>query len=254
MLEKLQQEVFEANRLLPEYGLVTFTWGNVSAYDSATGLMVIKPSGVPYDTMKTADMVVPDEAGKMVEGTRKPSSCTPAYLYLYRSFRNVRSLLHTHSHWAAVFAQAGIPIPVLGTTHADYFADEVPVTRLMIPGEIHAGYESETDKVIVEQFENKNSDMIPGALVHSHGPFTWGRNTVEAVLNAVVLKTVARMAFHTLALEGNRVKAISPDLLKKHFFRKHGAGPVTARFKAGVPGGELVKTIALFFLKKNNNK
>lgn len=222
MLVDLKQEVFEANMLLPKYGLVTFTWGNVSAFDSETGMVVIKPSGIPYERMKAEDMVVVDLSGKTIEGNFKPSSDTPTHLHIYRSFKNVRSIVHTHSRWATVFAQAGMAIPVLGTTHADYFAGEVPVTRLMTSAEISSDYELETGKVIAERFTSIDADTIPGVLVHSHGPFTWGKNPSEAVHNAVVLETVAEMAFYTLFLMGNNATAIQPDLLRKHFYRKHG--------------------------------
>lgn len=222
MLEDLKQEVFEANMLLPKFGLVTFTWGNVSAFDSKTGLVVIKPSGIPYERMKAEDMVVVNLSGKIVEGDFKPSSDTPTHLHIYQSFKNVRSIVHTHSRWATIFAQAGRAIPVLGTTHADYFAGEIPVTRLMTSSEIKSEYESETGKVITERFAGIDADTIPGVLVHSHGPFTWGKNPSEAVHNAVVLETIAEMAFYTLILTGNRTTAIQPDLLRKHFYRKHG--------------------------------
>lgn len=222
MLEDLKQEVFEANMLLPKHGLVTFTWGNVSALDTETGLVVIKPSGVPYEQMKAKDMVVVDLSGKVVEGSFKPSSDTPTHLHIYQSFKNVRSIVHTHSRWATIFAQAGRPIPVLGTTHADYFAGEVPVTRLMTSSEIKSAYELETGKVIAERFASIDADTIPGVLVHSHGPFAWGKTPTEAVHNAVVLETIAEMAFYTLILTDNRTIAIQPDLLKKHFYRKHG--------------------------------
>ena len=224
MLEKIKKEVFDANMLLPEYGLVTFTWGNVSALDSDTGLVVIKPSGVPYEAMRAEDMVVLDLSGTVIEGNYRPSSDTPTHLHLYRSFKNVRSIVHTHSHWATVFAQAALPIPALGTTHADYFAGAVPITRPMTSSEINADCELETGKVITETFKENDPDAIPGVLVHSHGPFAWGKTTIEAVHNAVVLETIAQMAFHTRMLSGNEQAAMQPELLRKHFFRKHGPG------------------------------
>jgi L-ribulose-5-phosphate 4-epimerase len=222
MLENLKKDVFEANMQLPQYGLVTFTWGNVSALDEETQLVVIKPSGIPYESMTANDMVVLDLSGKIVEGTRKPSSDTATHLELYRSFKNIRGIVHTHSHWATVFSQAGLPIPALGTTHADYFSSEIPVTRKMTPSEIAGAYELETGKVIVERFNDLDPDHIPGVLVHSHGPFTWGKDAFDAVHNAVVLETVAQMAFNTKALTGNAVTPMQPELLDKHFYRKHG--------------------------------
>lgn len=224
MWEKLKQEVFDANLLLPKYGLITFTWGNVSALDHETGLIAIKPSGIPYETMKAEDMVVLDLSGKIIEGHRKPSSDTATHLELYRNFKNIRGIVHTHSHWATVFAQAGLSVPALGTTHADYFAGEVPVTRPMTSSEINGSYELETGKVIVERFKDLNPDYIPGVLVHSHGPFTWGKNASEAVHNAVVLETIAQMAFDTKILTGNKITEMQSELLNKHFFRKHGKG------------------------------
>jgi L-ribulose-5-phosphate 4-epimerase len=224
MFQKLKQDVFDANMLLPKYGLITFTWGNVSAFDDETGLVVIKPSGIPYEIMKVEDMVVLDLAGKIIEGNRKPSSDTATHLELYRNFKNIRGIVHTHSHWATVFAQAGLPIPAFGTTHADYFAGEVPVTRLMTSSEIKGDYELETGKVIVERFKDLNPDYIPGVLVNAHAPFTWGKNANEAVHNAVVLETIAQMAFNTRLLMGGKVTEMQPELLNKHFYRKHGTG------------------------------
>lgn len=224
MLQKLKQDVFDANMLLPKYGLITFTWGNVSAFDEQTGLVVIKPSGISYEIMKAEDMVVLDLSGKIIEGNRKPSSDTATHLELYRNFKNIRGIVHTHSHWATVFAQAGLPIPAFGTTHADYFAGEVPVTRFMTSSEIKGDYELETGKVIVERFKDLNPDYIPGVLVNAHGPFTWGKNANEAVHNAVVLESIAQMAFNTRILMGNKVTEMQSELLNKHFYRKHGKG------------------------------
>jgi L-ribulose-5-phosphate 4-epimerase len=224
MFQKLKQDVFDANMLLPKYGLITFTWGNVSAFDDETGLVVIKPSGIPYEIMKVEDMVVLDLSGKIIEGNRKPSSDTATHLELYRNFKNIRGIVHTHSHWATVFAQAGLPIPAFGTTHADYFAGEVPVTRFMTSSEIRGDYEFETGKVIVERFKDLNPDHIPGVLVNAHGPFTWGKNANEAVHNAVVLESIAQMAFNTRILMGNKVIEMQSELLNKHFYRKHGKG------------------------------
>jgi L-ribulose-5-phosphate 4-epimerase len=223
MLQRLKQEVFEANMLLPRYGLITFTWGNVSAIDRGKGLVVIKPSGVSYETMKVSDMVVVDLSGKIMEGKLKPSSDTDTHLELYRNFKNTGGIVHTHSTWATTFAQAGVPVSAFGTTHADYFAGEVPVTRKMTPEEIAGEYELETGRVIVERFRDINPDHIPGVLVHSHGPFTWGRDALDAVHNAVVLEEISRMAFHTRILMGTNISQMQPELLNKHFFRKHGA-------------------------------
>ena len=224
MFQKLKQDVFDANMLLPKYGLITFTWGNVSAFDDETGLVVIKPSGIPYEIMQVEDMVVLDLSGKIIEGNRKPSSDTATHLELYRNFKNIRGIVHTHSHWATVFAQAGLPIPAFGTTHADYFAGEVPVTRLMTLLEIKGEYELETGRVIVERFKDLDPDHIPGVLVNAHGPFTWGKNANEAVHNAVVLESIAQMAFNTMMLMGNKVTEMQSELLNKHFYRKHGKG------------------------------
>lgn len=223
MLETLKQSVCDANLLLPQYGLVTFTWGNVSGIERQQGLVVIKPSGVEYNTMTAEDMVVVDLKGNPVEGRYKPSSDTPTHLELYKNFPNIGGIVHTHSSWAAVFAQAGRGIPAIGTTHADYFNGEIPCTRPMNPTEISNQYEAETGVVIVETFHKRNidPDLVPGVLVYSHGPFTWGINPIQAVQNAVVLEEVARMCFHTLLMKPG-VTAMQPELLNKHFKRKHG--------------------------------
>jgi len=224
MLQRLKQEVFEANMLLPRYGLITFTWGNVSAIDRERGLVVIKPSGVSYETMKVSDMVVVDLSGKIMNGNLKPSSDTSTHLELYRNFKNIGGIVHTHSSWATVFAQAGKGIPPFGTTHADYFEGEIPVTRKMTDTEINGEYELETGKVIVERFNGMNADHNPAVLVNSHGPFTWGKDAHEAVHNAVVLEEVAKMAFYTqVLLGGDNPQQMQMELLKKHFLRKHGA-------------------------------
>ena len=223
MLEKLKQSVWEANLLLPRYGLVVFTWGNVSGIDRETGLVVIKPSGVEYDTLTAMDMVVMDLKGNRIEGRYKPSSDTLTHLELYKNFPNVGGIVHTHSTWATVFAQAGRGIPAVGTTHADYFNGEIPCTRPMNPVEIGGQYEAETGAVIVETFRKRSIDpeAVHGVLVYSHGPFTWGTNPEIAVQNAVVLEEVARMYFHTLQLNPG-VTSMQPELLNKHFERKHG--------------------------------
>jgi L-ribulose-5-phosphate 4-epimerase len=185
-------------------------------------LVVIKPSGVSYETMKVSDMVVVDLSGKIMEGKLNPSSDTATHLELYRNFNNIGGIVHTHSSWATIFAQAGLPIPAIGTTHADYFAGAVPITRMMTPAEINGEYELETGRVIVDRFKSINPDRIPGVLVYSHGPFTWGKDAHEAVHNAVVLEKVAQMAFYTLVLMGDNQQQIQQELLNKHFNRKHG--------------------------------
>lgn len=224
MLEQLKQTVYEANMLLPKHGLVTFTWGNVSAIDRTKGLIVIKPSGVDYEVMKPENMVVIDLDGNLIEGNLNPSSDTPTHIELYKAFPNIGGIVHTHSRWATTFAQAGMGIPALGTTHADYFYGEIPCTRKMTPGEITGSYEKETGSVIIEHFlkENLNADQIPAALVYSHGPFAWGTDAKNAVHNAVVLEEVAFMAYHSLILRNNSLSNMQIELLDKHFLRKHG--------------------------------
>ena len=221
MLKKLKQEVLEANLLLPKYGLITFTWGNVSGIDRESGLVVIKPSGVPYDGMTAEDMVVVDLGGNVVEGKWKPSSDTPTHLVLYKAFPSCGGIVHTHSCWATSFAQAGVGIAPLGTTQGDYFYGEIPCTREMTPAEIAGKYEKETGNVIVETFQGKDASQIPAVLVHSHGPFTWGKDAHEAVHNAVVLEEVAFMNFHSLQLNPNQTR-MQQELLDKHYLRKHG--------------------------------
>lgn len=222
MLEKLKQEVLEANLLLPKYNLVTFTWGNVSAIDRESGMIVIKPSGVPYEGMTADDMVVVELAtGKVAEGKWKPSSDTPTHLELYRAFPAVGGVVHTHSRWATSFAQAGVGIQPMGTTQGDYFYGEIPCTRPMTPEEIAGEYEKETGKVIIETFAGKDPEAIPAVLVNSHGPFAWGTDAENAVHNAVVLEEVAFMNFHALQLSPNR-GAMQQELLDKHYLRKHG--------------------------------
>ncbi len=224
MLEELKEKVYEANMLLPKHGLVVFTWGNVSGIDREKGLMVIKPSGVEYDEMKPSDMVVVDlESGERVEGDLNPSSDTDTHLVLYRAFKNIGGVVHTHSRWAVSFAQAGRGIPAMGTTQGDYFYGEIPCTRKMTPEEIAGSYELETGNVIVETFNerNINADYVPGVLVNSHGPFSWGTDPENAVHNAVVMEEVAFMDFHALMLEPNR-GVMQQELLDKHYLRKHG--------------------------------
>ena len=222
MLEDLKQAVWEANLRLPKHNLVTFTWGNVSGIDRKKGLMVIKPSGVEYDALKPSDLVVVDlETGKTVEGDLNPSSDTDTHLVLYRAFQNIVGVVHTHSRWATIFAQAGRGVPALGTTHGDYFYGEIPCTRRMTAEEIGGRYELETGNVIVERFRHLDPDSVPAVLVHSHGPFCWGKDAKEAVHNAVVLEEVAFMAWHNLALDA-ALPPMQQELLDKHFLRKHG--------------------------------
>jgi L-ribulose-5-phosphate 4-epimerase len=220
MLDNLKQQVYEANMALVKHKLVIFSWGNASGIDKETGLVVIKPSGVDYSTMKPQDMVVVDLNGKVVEGSLNPSSDTPTHLVLYRNFKEIQGVVHTHSEWAVSWAQAGRSIPALGTTHADHFYGEIPCTRKLSKKEIEGEYEVETGNVIVETFKNINPVDMPAVLVNSHGPFTWGKNAMNAVENAVILEEVAKMAFRTLKLK--EVSAIEQWLLDKHYLRKHG--------------------------------
>lgn len=223
MLEELKQKVYEANILLPKYKLVTFTWGNVSGIDREKGLIVIKPSGVEYDNMKASDMVVVDLDGNKVEGRYKPSSDTLTHCELYKAFKNIGGIVHTHSRWATIFAQAGKGIKPYGTTQADYFYGEIPCTRSMSKKEVIDDYELNTGKVIVETFEDKLPDAIPAVLVKNHGPFAWGKDPYEAVHNAVVLEEVALMNFNTELIANNeKVREMSSYLLDKHYLRKHG--------------------------------
>lgn len=225
MLEQLKKEVYEANLLLPKYGLITFTWGNVSGIDRETGLVVIKPSGVEYDKMTAEDMVVVDLEGNRVEGSLNPSSDTPTHIELYKAFLGIGGVVHTHSRWATTFAQSGRGIPAFGTTHADYFYGEIPCTRQMTPAEIGGAYEKETGSVIIERFHELSiePDDVPGVVVYSHGPFTWGTGPHNAVHNAVVLEEVAFMAWHNLSLSGGTLPPMQQELLDKHYLRKHGA-------------------------------
>lgn len=223
MLDELKQKVLEANLMLPKYGLVTFTWGNASQIDREKGLVVIKPSGVEYEDMTAEDMVVISlETGERVEGKYKPSSDTPTHLELYRAFPEVGGIVHTHSRWATSFAQAGIGVIPLGTTHADYFYGEIPCTRAMTEKEIKGEYEKETGTVIIESFEGIDPLSIPAVLVKSHGPFTWGRTAAEAVHNAVVLEEAAFMNYHAMTLNPD-ISVMQQELLDKHYLRKHGA-------------------------------
>jgi L-ribulose-5-phosphate 4-epimerase len=224
MLKQLKKEVCEANLLLPRYGLVTFTWGNVSAVDRARKVMVIKPSGVEYDRMRPEDMVVVSLSGdKKIEGDLNPSSDTKTHAVLYNAFPDIGGIVHTHSRWATIFAQAGMGVPALGTTHGDYFYGDIPCTRRMSPEEIGGDYERETGVVITETFKNLSPNDIPAVLVHSHGPFSWGENALEAVHNAVVLEEAAMMAWHSLTLKPD-LPPMQRELLDRHYLRKHGSG------------------------------
>lgn len=220
MLEKLKRSVFEANTRLAAAGLITLTWGNASGYDPERGLVVIKPSGVNYDQLKLSDMVVVNLDGKKVEGDLNPSSDTPTHLEIYRSFKGVGGIVHTHSEYAVAWAQAGRSIPVMGTTHADHFFGDIPCTRKLTEAEVLGNYEENTGRIIVETIPPGGQMDMPAVLVNDHGPFTWGENAGEAVDNAIALEAVARMAFFTLQIAGNDI--IDRHLLEKHFGRKHG--------------------------------
>ena len=224
MLEQLKQEVCKANLELPKHGLVTFTWGNVSAIDRGTNLVVIKPSGVSYENMTADDMVVVDLQGNVVEGKWKPSSDTATHLALYRAFEGLGGIVHTHSRWATSFAQAGRDVIAMGTTQGDYFYGDIPCTRKMTAEEIAGEYELETGNVIIETFRIRDIDpeQVPAVLVHSHGPFAWGVDAMDAVHNAVVLEEVAFMDYHAMQLNMN-AGPMQRELLDKHYLRKHGA-------------------------------
>ena len=223
MLEKLKEEVYKANIELPAKGLVLFTWGNVSAIDREKNLVVIKPSGVEYDKLKPEDMVVVNLDGKVVEGNLNPSSDTPTHIELYKKFPETGGIVHTHSTNATIWAQSGRDIPAYGTTHGDYFYGAIPCTRKMTPEEIAGEYEKETGTVIIETFEkrNLNPKFVPAVIVHSHGPFTWGKDAAEAVHNSIVLEELAKMAMFTEQVNKD-VKPMQQELLDKHFLRKHG--------------------------------
>lgn len=220
MLEALKEKVFQANLDLVKHGLVIFTWGNVSAIDRQSGLVVIKPSGVEYDAMKAEDMVVVDLDGNIVEGNLNPSSDTPTHLVLYKAFPQIGGVVHTHSTYATSWAQAGMDIPNIGTTHADYFYKGIPCTDDMTEEEVMGNYELETGNVIVKRFNGMNPVHTPGVLVKNHGPFSWGKDAHEAVHNAVVMEQVAKMA--NIAYSINPNLTMNPLLIEKHFSRKHG--------------------------------
>ena len=221
MWNEIKNRVYEANILLKESELVILTWGNVSEIDRKNNLVVIKPSGVDYKTMKSDDMVITDLDGNVIEGKLKPSSDLLTHIQIYKGFPEINAVVHTHSRWATIFAQAGTDIPMLGTTHADTFYGDIPCTRAMTPQEIAGNYELETGNVIVERFENLDPTAIPGVIVNSHGPFTFGKNVFDAVKNAIILEEVAMMAWHTLNL--NCDAKFQQELADKHYFRKHGA-------------------------------
>src|SRR5574344_1133606 len=221
MLEELKEKVFRANLDLVKHGLVIFTWGNVSGIDREKGLVVIKPSGVDYDIMKASDMVVVDlKTGKVVEGDLNPSSDTPTHLVLYKAFPEIGGVVHTHSTYATAWAEAGLGIPNIGTTHADYFHKDIPCTANMTEAEVKGQYELETGNVIVKRFQGMNPVHTPGVLVKNHGPFSWGKDALDAVHNAVVMEQVAKMAYIALGVHPNLT--MNSLLIEKHFSRKHG--------------------------------
>ena len=223
MLEELKKKVYEANMLLPKYGLVTFTWGNVSEIDQETGLFVIKPSGVDYEKMTPDDMVIMDLNGNVVEGRLKPSSDTPTHLEIYKAFPEIGGVVHTHSSYATSWAQAGRSIPCYGTTHADYFYGSIPCLRCLTKEEIADAYETNTGKLIVNEFEKEGIDVLsmPAVLCKNHGPFAWGKDCMDAVHNAVVLEEVAKMAYRCESIN-SRVMPAPQEVQDKHYFRKHG--------------------------------
>lgn len=220
MLEELKEEVFQANLQLVKNGLVIYTWGNVSGIDRASGLVAIKPSGVPYSELKASDIVLVDLDGKVVEGKLKPSSDTPTHVVLYKAFPQLGGVVHTHSTHAVVWAQAGSDIPCLGTTHADYFYGPIPCTMPLTPEEIKGNYELETGNVIVRRFAGLDPVATPGVLVRNHGPFAWGKSPADAVENATVLEEIAKMSLFTKLLD--RDAKIQGELMEKHYLRKHG--------------------------------
>nr|WP_211185855.1 L-ribulose-5-phosphate 4-epimerase [Brenneria salicis]NMN90233.1 L-ribulose 5-phosphate 4-epimerase [Brenneria salicis ATCC 15712 = DSM 30166]RBP62143.1 L-ribulose 5-phosphate 4-epimerase [Brenneria salicis ATCC 15712 = DSM 30166] len=221
MIAQLKQQVFEANMALPHYGLVTYTWGNVSAIDRQRQVIVIKPSGVAYEVMQPDDMVVVDMQGDVVEGKYRPSSDTATHLALYRRYPQIGGIVHTHSTHATAWAQAGLAIPALGTTHADYFYGDIPCTRPLTPQEVEQAYEKNTGVVIAETLGDGNPLHTPGIIVYQHGPFCWGKDADEAVHNAVVMEEVAKMAWIACSINP-RLRLIDDHLMNKHFSRKHG--------------------------------
>lgn len=220
MLQELKKQVCDANKALEKHRLVVFTWGNVSGIDREKGLVAIKPSGIGYADLKPDDIVLLDMEGKIIEGDLRPSSDTATHLELYRNFKNIGGVVHTHSEWATSWSQAGRAIPPFGTTHADYYYGEIPCTRFLREEEVKGEYELNTGKLIVKEFSGKDPDSIPGVLVAGHGPFSWGKDPDEAIHNAVVMEQVAKMAYRTIALGNNH--RIAQFLLDKHYLRKHG--------------------------------
>ena len=232
MLKDLKQKVLKANLDLVKYGLVTLTWGNVSGINRKKGLVVIKPSGVDYNKMKSENMVVVDLNGKVVEGKLKPSSDTPTHIELYKSFKNIGGISHTHSEFATIFAQACKEIQCLGTTHADNFNGTVPLTRFLTEEEVKDNYELNTGKIIVERFKNLDADTLPGVLVSGHAPFTWGKNPDDAVKNSLVLERVAKMAYISLQINPD-LSSLPEYILEKHHLRKHGKNAYYGQTKSG---------------------
>lgn len=222
MYDSLKKKVYEANMMLPKHNLIVFTWGNVSEVDREAGVMAIKPSGVEYDELKPEDIVIVDiNTGEKIDGNLNPSSDTATHCELYRSFKNIGGVTHTHSRWATIFSQAGMGIPALGTTHGDYFYGDIPCTRKLTVQEIAGEYELETGRVIAETFQGKKAEDLPAVLVHSHGPFTWGTDGKNSVHNAVVLEELAFMAWHNIAMNPE-ISPMQKELLDKHYLRKHG--------------------------------
>lgn len=224
MLEDLKKEVYEANMALPANNLVTLTWGNVSQVDREKGVFVIKPSGVDYNDLKPEDMVVVSLDGHVVEGNLNPSTDTPTHAFLYRHWTDLGGIVHTHSKWAVAFARAGIPVPAAGTTHADTFYGDVPVARRLTKNEVDSEYELNTGKSIVRAFESEDIDpmAVPGVLTNDHGPFTWGKDAMDAVHNAIVLDVVAEIDYHTMSLNPSQDIHVPQYLLDRHYYRKHG--------------------------------
>ena len=222
MLSELKQKVYEANMLLPKYNLVTFTWGNVSEMDFDAGIFAIKPSGIDYDKLTPDDIVLIDLNGNKIEGKYNPSSDTATHLELYKAFPKIKGIVHTHSPWATIWAQAGRAIPCYGTTHADYMYGEIPCVRNLTKEEIEEAYEKNTGKLIVEHFQNLEYMAMPAVLCKNHGPFTWGKDCFDAVHNAVVLEEVAKMAARCEAINP-QIKPAPQELQDKHYYRKHGA-------------------------------
>lgn len=222
-MEQLKEEVYQANLELPKHGLVKFTWGNVSAVDRESRLFVIKPSGVSYDKMKPGDMVVIDFDGNVVEGEMRPSSDTATHAVLYKHYEEIGGIVHTHSTWATIWAQAGLDVPVMGTTHADTFYGSVPCTRFLTQDEVDHGYEAATGRVIIETFEQRGLDImaVPGVLLKGHAPFTWGKDAKSAVINSVVLEEVSKMNLFSRQLN-SFAEELPQRILDKHYLRKHG--------------------------------